>query len=202
MLPNTTTCCLAHSGGASDAQPVLKPRTFSEPPLACPFPLHKYRALFRPLSPSCGSCRCLPPHLAALFLFCLFPSPLLPPLPRHLHFTSLACHPFFTTFPLTPRLSLPLLLIGDGFTLTGLVLGSHSLHSVTAGDGRQAVAAHEVPRAVRRWRAAVRGVAAWWSAQYDQWGCRVPWNACSENNAQDEELKRTQVRACSCTSTH
>ena len=35
----------------------------------------------------------------------------------------------------------------------------------------------------------VRSVVAWWSAQYDQWGCRVPWNACSENNAQDEELK-------------
>ena len=32
-------------------------------------------------------------------------------------------------------------------------------------------------------------MAAWWSAQYDQWGCRVPWNASSENNAQDEELK-------------
>ena len=79
---------------------------------------------------------------------------------------------------------------------------NHALHSVTAGDGRQAVATHKVPRAVRRWRAAMRGVAAWWSAQYNQWGCRVPWNACSENNAQDEELKRTQVRACSCTSTH
>ena len=56
MLPNTTTCCLAYSDGASGAQPVLKPRTFSEPPLACSFPLHRYRALFRPLSPSCGSC--------------------------------------------------------------------------------------------------------------------------------------------------
>ena len=53
----------------------------------------------------------------------------------------------------------------------------------------QSEEAHEVPRAVPRWRAAVRGVAAWWSAQYDQWGCMVSWNACGQNNAQDEELK-------------